>query len=135
MIKETIQLYMEKVKELKFSKQSFFMMLDEVDKLKTINKNQSEMMIFMENRYLSLKQSIVDDVPYEPIAEHEVAFREFMWVGLDRSKLASIIYHISKNRGECIGFTGKLFDINGVSLKRNPNDNIPREDILKGYRH
>ena len=28
-----------------------------------------------------------------------------------------------------------MFDINGVSLKRNTNDGIPREDILKGYKH
>ena len=93
------------------------------------------MMFSMEKRYLALKQIMSDAIPYEPVVEHEVAFEEFMWVGLDRSKLASIIYHVSKNRGECIGFTGRLFDRNGISLKRNPNDDIPREDILKGYKH
>src|SRR4030042_1961772 len=58
-----------------------------------------------------------------------------MWAGLDRSKLASIIYHVSKNKGECIGFTGDIFDKNGNPLKRNLDDDIPREDILRGYKH
>src|SRR4030043_770616 len=135
MLKETVKLYMEKVKELKLSKQSFSIMLDEVEKIKTINKNQSLVMVFMEKKHLALKQRVCDGMPYEPVAEHEIALEEFMWAGLDRSKLASIIYYISKNNGEGIGFTGRMFDRNGVSLKRNPNDSIPREDILKGYKH
>src|SRR4030065_1506472 len=93
------------------------------------------MMFSMEKRYLALKQTMSDGMPYEPVVEHEIAFEEFMWAGLDRSKLASSIYQISRNKGEGIGFTGGMFDRHGVSLKRKPNDSIPREDILKGYKH
>ena len=93
------------------------------------------MMEFMEKKFLALKQIVVDELPYDPVIEHELAFEEFMWAGLERSKLASIICHVSRNRGECIGFTGKLFDRDGKPLKKNLGDGIPREDILKGYQH
>src|SRR4030067_1970618 len=83
---------------------------------------------------MKIRDSISDGIPYEPVIEHELAFEEFMWSGLDRSKLASIMYHVSKNEGEGIGFTKNLFDRHGKSLKKNLNDGIPKEDILKGYK-
>ena len=93
------------------------------------------MLQFMGQKHLALKQSISDGIPYEPVIEHELAFEDFMWAGLDRSKLASIMYHVSRNKGEGIGFTENLFDWNGKSLKKSLNDGIPKEDILKGYKH
>ena len=82
---------LEKSKELKESKQSFLIVCDKVEKLKEINKTHLMMMEFMEKKFLALKQIVVDELPYDPVIEHELAFEEFMWAGLERSKLASII--------------------------------------------
>src|SRR4030042_4968650 len=135
MVKDSIRLCIKKSIELKIGRKSYLIMADEVDKLITINRSQQMMLQLMGQKHLALKQSISDGIPYEPVIEHELAFEEFMWSGLDRSKLASIMYHVSKNEGEGIGFTENSFDRHGKSLKRNVNDGIPKEDILKGYKH
>src|SRR4030043_843765 len=135
MVKDSIRLCIKKSNELKIARRSYLIMADEVNKLRTINRSQQMMLKFMGQKHLALKQSISDGIPYEPVIEHELAFEEFMWSGLDRSNLASIMYHVSKNKGECIGFTGNVFDKNGNPLKKNLNDGIPKEDILKGYKH
>ena len=110
MVKDSIRLCMKKSNELKIARKSYLIMFDEVDKLRAINRNQQMMLQCMGQKHLALKQSISDGIPYEPVIEHELAFEEFMWSGLDRSKLASIMSHVSKNEGEGIGFTEKSFD-------------------------
>src|SRR4030042_1868694 len=135
MVKDSIRLCIKKSNELKIARKSYLIMADEVDKLRTINRSQQTMLQFMGQKHLTIRQSISDGIQYEPVIEHELAFEEFMWPGLDRSKLASIMYHVSKNEGEGIGFTETSFDRHDKSLKRNLNEGIPKEDILKGYKH
>src|SRR4030066_839754 len=135
MVKDSIRICIKKSNELRISRKSYLIMADEVDKLRTINRSQQMMLQFMGQKHLALKQSISDGIPYEPMIEHELAFEEFMWSGLDRSKLTSIMYHVSKNNGEGVGFTENLCDRNGKSLKKSLNDGISEEDILKGYKH
>src|SRR4030065_708148 len=135
MVKDSIRLCIKKSNELKIARKSYLIMADEVDKLRIINRSQQMMLQFMGQKHLALKQSISDGIPYEPVIEHELAFEEFMWSGLDRRKLASIMYHVSRNECEGIGFTENFFDRHGKSLKKNLNDEISEEDILKGYKH
>src|SRR4030067_2120365 len=132
MVKDSIRLCIKKSNELKIARKSYLIMVDEVDKLRTINRSQQMMLQFMGQKHLALKQSISDGIPYEPVIEHELAFEEFMWSGLDRSKLTSIMYHVSKNEGEGIGFTENLFDMHGKSLTSNESEpKVSESQVLK----
>jgi len=51
----------------------------------------------------------------KPLSKHEIALEDFIMSGIDRSKVASMIYNIYRNNGKWIGFLeGKP---NGISLK------------------
>src|SRR4030065_1063951 len=76
MVKDSITLSIKKSNELKIARKSYLIMVDEVDKLRTINRSQQMMLQFMGQKHLALKQSISDGIPYEPVIEHELAFEE-----------------------------------------------------------
>ncbi|KAK2450263.1 hypothetical protein QL285_009391 [Trifolium repens] len=58
-----------------------------------------------------------DNVP----PEHEFALQEFLINGMKRSKIASLIYHVSRNRGEGLGFS--RFKDNPLFSKPSKSDN------------
>ena len=42
----------------------------------------------------------------KPMSKHNVALQEFVNIGIDRTKVASMIYSINQNNKKGIGFTG-----------------------------
>jgi len=42
----------------------------------------------------------------KPMSEHDAALQEFINTGIDRTKVASMIYSINQNNKKGIGFTG-----------------------------
>ena len=51
----------------------------------------------------------------KPMSEHDAALQEFITTGIDRTKVASMIYSINHNNKKGIGFTGG--NSSGVILK------------------
>ena len=51
----------------------------------------------------------------KPMTEHDAALQEFISTGIDRTKVASMIYSINQNNKKGIGFTGG--NSSGVILK------------------
>jgi hypothetical protein len=60
------------------------------------NEDLKTRICFFEQNYV-LAEKINDD--------HENALQEFIRNGIKRSKLASMIYHVSRNKGEGIGYS------------------------------
>jgi len=60
-------------------------------------------------------QKLQEKCDGKPLSKHQIALEDFIISGIDRSKIASMIYSIYKNNGKGIGFSeGKP---NGISLK------------------
>lgn len=58
----------------------------------------------LENKIKALEKSSEDNDIKAP-TKHELALQEFLANSIGRSKLASMIYGLSKNHGEGIGFS------------------------------
>ena len=43
----------------------------------------------------------------KPLGEHEMALQEFIITGFNMTKLASMIYGVSRSKGEGIGYSQK----------------------------
>jgi len=68
-----------------------------------------------EEKLKFLCQKLQEKCNGKPLSKHEIAFEDFIMSGIDRSKVASMIYSIYKNNGKGIGFSeGKP---NEISLK------------------
>jgi hypothetical protein len=60
------------------------------------NESLNSRICFLETHYV-----YNDQVP----PEHEAVLQDFLINGMKRSKIASLIYHVSRNRGEDIGYS------------------------------
>ena len=68
-----------------------------------------------EDKLKFLCQKLQEKCEGKPVSKHEIALEDFIISGIDRSKVASMIYNIYKNNDRGIGFLeGKP---NGISLK------------------
>jgi len=68
----------------------------------------------LQYEYNNLKIVTVKGVN-KPMSEHDVALQEFINTGIDRTKVAYMIYSINQNNKKGIGFTGG--NSSGVILK------------------
>ena len=68
-----------------------------------------------EEKLKYLCQKLREKCDGKPLSKHEISLEDFIMSGIDRSKVASMIYNIYRNNGKGIGFSeGKL---NEISLK------------------
>jgi len=68
-----------------------------------------------EEKLKYLCQKLQEKCDGKPLSKHEIALEDFIISGIDKSKVASMIYSIYKNNGIGIGFSeGKP---NEISLK------------------
>ena len=68
-----------------------------------------------EEKLKYLVQKLQETCSGKTLSEHEIALEYFIISGIDRSKVASIIYSIYKNNGKGIGFSDGRS--NEISLK------------------
>jgi len=68
-----------------------------------------------EEKLKHLCQKLQEKCNEKSLSKHEIALEDFITSGIDKSKVASMIYSIYRNNGKGIGFSeGKL---NEISLK------------------
>jgi len=58
-----------------------------------------------EEKLKFLCQKLQEKCNGKPLSNHEIALEDFIMPGIDRSKVASMIYNIYKNNGKEIGFS------------------------------
>ena len=68
----------------------------------------------LKNNYNNLKIETEKGVN-KPMSEHDAALQQFINTGIDRTKVASMIYSMNQNSKKGIGFTGG--NSSGVILK------------------
>lgn len=56
-------------------------------------------------------------VSKEPLSEKDMALQDFLTTGLDRTKLASMIYGESKSKGEGYGLSWKMFCLQNLDME------------------
>lgn len=49
--------------------------------------------------------ALVKEVSDKPVDEYEMALQEFIINGFNKTKLASMIYGVSRSKGECLGYS------------------------------
>jgi len=68
-----------------------------------------------EDKLKYLCQKLQEKVEGKPLSKQEISLEDFIILGIDRSKVASMIYNLYKNNGKGVGFSyGKP---NGINLK------------------
>jgi len=58
-----------------------------------------------EDKLMFLCQKLQEKCNGKPLSNHEIALEDFIMSGIDRSRVASMIYNIYKNNGKWIGFS------------------------------
>jgi len=106
-IKELLNLYENQSSKLKKYKQRYI----KLAKLHDSTKNELE---FLQYKYNNL-EIVIEKGVNKPMSEHDAALQEFINTGIDRTKVASMIYSINQNNKKGIGFTGG--NSGGVILK------------------
>jgi len=97
-IKELLSLYKNQSSELKKVKQRYI-------KLVKLHDSTKKEMEVLQNNYDNLKIETEKGVN-KPMSEHDATLQEFINTGIDRTKVASMIYSINQNNKKGIGFTG-----------------------------
>jgi len=97
-IKELLSLYENQSSQLKKYKQRYI----KLAKLHDSTKNEMEILQY---EYNNLKITTEKGVN-KPMSEHDAALQEFINTGIDRIKVASMIYSINQNNKKGIGFIG-----------------------------
>jgi len=99
-----------------YSKLTRSELVDSIKELLSLYENQSSEneMGILQYEYNNLKIATEKGVN-KPMSEHDAALQEFINTGIDRTKVASIIYSINQNNKKGIGFTGG--SSSGVILK------------------
>jgi len=80
-------------------------------KLHDSTKNELEILQYKYNNL----EIVIEKGVNKPMSEHDAALHEFINTGIDRTKVASMIYSINQNNKKGIGFTGG--NSGGVILK------------------
>jgi len=97
-LKELLGHYENQSSELRRVKQRYIKLL----KLHDSTKNEMDVLQY---KYNSLK-IVTEKGDNKPLSEHDAALQEFITTGIDRTKVASMIYTINQNNKKGIGFTG-----------------------------
>jgi len=71
-------------------------------KLHDSTKNELDVLQYEYNNLKIVTEKGVN----KPMSEHDAALQEFITTGIDRTKVASMIYSINQNNKKGIGFTG-----------------------------
>ncbi|WJX83571.1 hypothetical protein P8452_66227 [Trifolium repens] len=111
-LKDAIKMLTKKAGECKVLKKAYNNLTEKMNIIVEENESLSSRNSFMETHYV-----YDDKVP----PEHEFALQEFLINGMKRSKIASLIYHVSRNRGEGLGFS--RFKDNPLFSKPSKSDN------------
>jgi len=106
-IKELLSLYESQSSELKKVKQRCIKLV----KLHDSTKNEMEVLQYNYDNFKIETEKGVN----KPMSEQDAALQEFISTGIDRTKVASMIYSINQNNKKGIGFTGG--NSSGVILK------------------
>ncbi|WJX24547.1 hypothetical protein P8452_13641 [Trifolium repens] len=110
-LKDALKLLTKKAGECKVLKKAYNNLTEKANEIIEQNESLKSRNEFMETHYV-----LDDKVP----PEHEFALQEFLINGMKRSKIASLIYHVSRNRGEGLGFS--RFKDNPLSSKSSNID-------------
>ncbi|KAK2443928.1 bromodomain-containing protein [Trifolium repens] len=94
-LKDALRLLTKKAGECKVLKKAYNNLTEKANEIIEQNESLKSRNEFMETHYV-----YDDKVP----PEHEFVLQEFLISGMKRSKIASLIYHVSRNRGEGLGF-------------------------------
>jgi len=97
-IKELLNLHENQSSELMKYKQRYI----KLAKLHDSTKNELEILQYKYNNL----EIVIEKGVNKPMSEHDAALHEFINTGIDRSKVASMIYSINQNNKKGIGFTG-----------------------------
>ncbi|KAK2451195.1 hypothetical protein QL285_010266 [Trifolium repens] len=95
-LKDALKILTKKAGECKVLKKSYSNLTEKMNMIVEENEALKSRNSFMETHYV-----YDDKVP----PEHEFALQEFLINGMKRSKIASLIYHVSRNKGESLGFS------------------------------
>lgn len=71
----------------------------------------------------------------KPLSEHEMALHDFIINGLERTKLASMIYGVSNIKGECMGYNERYSNPKAKLFKKpsDPSFSSIAQTELKTY--
>ncbi|WJX52128.1 hypothetical protein P8452_38270 [Trifolium repens] len=111
-LKDALKMLTKKAGECKVLKKAYNNLTEKMNIIVEENESLSSRNSFMETHYVN-----DDKVP----PEHECVLQEFLINGMKRSKIASLIYHVSRNRGEGLGFS--RFKDNPLFSKPSKSDN------------
>ncbi|KAK2456470.1 gag-protease polyprotein [Trifolium repens] len=95
-LKDALRLLTKKAGECRVLKKAYNNLTEKANEIIEQNESLKSRNEFMETHYV-----YDDKVP----PEHEFVLQEFLISGLKRSKIASLIYHVSRNRGEGLVFS------------------------------
>jgi hypothetical protein len=95
-LKDALKLVTKKAGECKVLKKAYNNLTEKANIIVEENESLKSRNTFLETHYV-----YDDKVP----PEHEFALQELLINGMQRSKIASLIYHVSRNRGEGLGFS------------------------------
>ncbi|KAK2375014.1 gag-protease polyprotein [Trifolium repens] len=95
-LKDALKLVTKKAGECKVLKKAYNNLTEKANIIVEENESLKSRNTFLETHYF-----YDDKVP----PEHEFALQELLINGMQRSKIASLIYHVSRNRGEGLGFS------------------------------
>lgn len=79
---------------------------------------------YSQNKIKSLEKyhiSQVNKVSDKYLSEHEIDLQDFIVTGLERKKLASIIYGVSKSKREGMGYSERCSNRKSQLLKKTSN--------------
>ena len=118
-LKDALKMLTKKAGECKVLKKAYNNLTEKMNIIVEENESLRSRNSFMETHYV-----YDDKVP----PEHEFALQEFLINGMKRSKIASLIYHVSRNRGEGLGFS--RFKDNPLFSKPSKSDNSKPKTVL-----
>lgn len=70
-------------------------------------KSSKNKMDKLERDYIALTNNMSD----KPLSEYQMAFLKFVNFFFNRTKVASMIYGLSRSKGECLGLSEQFVDL------------------------
>ena len=120
-LKDALKLVTKKAGECKVLKKVYNNLTEKANIIVEENESLKSRNTFLETHYV-----YDDKVP----PEHEFALQELLINGMQRSKIASLIYHVSRNRGEGLGFS-RFKDNSLFSKPSNIDKTKPKAIFVK----
>ncbi|WJX62105.1 25S rRNA (cytosine(2870)-C(5))-methyltransferase [Trifolium repens] len=118
-LKDALKMLTKKAGECKVLKKAYNNLIEKMNIIVEENESLRSRNSFMETHYV-----YDDKVP----PEHEFVLQEFLINGMKRSKIASLIYHVSRSRGEGLGFS--RFKDNPLFSKPSNSDDVKPKAVF-----